>query len=215
VAPLVLIYHTHSEEAFLPELPPGTPAGSAFSDDQSRDVVRVGAELADALFSEYGIPVAHLTTRFDQQGRMDAFVRSLAGVSAVLRQYPTLHILLDVHRDDAPRAETTATVDGRSTARIMIVVGDNETLPEPDWQRNAAWAAELAQAIDRAHPGLLRTYQGRPYYSDGGRFNQQLSPAALLFEIGGQDNTLAEELRAADLLAGVLAGMIRAGDYPR
>jgi stage II sporulation protein P len=213
--PLVLVYHTHAEESFLPVLPPGTPADQAFTADRSRSVVRVGDELARVLYGSYGLPVLHLRTRFDAQGRIGAYVRSLAGVQAAMREHPRLHVLLDVHRDDAPRAATTAVVGGRPTARILVVVGNDQTLPNPGWRRNAAWAEAIVRAGEARYPGLFRTYEGRPYYSDGGRFNQHLSPAALLFEIGGQENTLEEALRGADLLASILGPMIRAGAYPR
>lgn len=206
--PLVLIYHTHGQESFLPA------TGKLLSPDPQQDVVRLGAALAGDLFSEYGIPAAHLRTAFDAPGTVGAYVRSLAGVQKVLARHPSLHLLLDLHRDQAPAPQTTAVIGGQGVARVMIVVGDDQTLPEPNWRRNAAWAVEMASAFRRAYPGLLRTYQGHPYYSDGGRFNQQLSPAALLLEIGGTHNTMAEELRGVQLVARVLAGMIRAGRYP-
>lgn len=184
VDPLVLIYQTD-------------PTATA-----------VGQRLAADLFAGYGIPVAQLRTAFTG---LDPYLAAQARVQALMRQYPTLHILLDVHADAPP---ATAIVAGRPAAPVMLVVGDNQTLPDPGWRRNAAWAVQVAAAIERTYPGLLRSYLGAPFYTDGGRFDQQLSPAALLLEIGGRGEPARLEMRGADLLAEVLGPMIRAGQYP-
>ncbi len=165
--------------------------------------------LASDLFAGYGIPVAHLRTRFTG---LDPYLAAESRIKSLMRQYPSLHVLLDVHADGQP---ATAIVGGQPAAPVMIVVGDDQTLPEPSWRRNAAWAVQVAAAIERVHPGLLRSYLGAPFYTDGGRFDQQLSPAALLLEIGGHGEPTALEMRGVDLLAEALGPLIRAGQYPR
>jgi stage II sporulation protein P len=172
----------------------------------------LGRELARDLFSGYGIPTAYIRTPF---GGLDPYLAAEPALEAAMRAYPTLRVLFDIHADQPAAGEAlTAEVAGAPAARVMIVVGDDATLPEPDWRQNAAWALQLAAAIRQRYPGLLRTYQGRPFYADGGRFDQQLSPAALLLAIGGRGVPPDQELRSADLLAEVLGPLIRAGRYP-
>jgi stage II sporulation protein P len=169
----------------------------------------VGRRLAQDLFSGYGIPVAHLQATFSG---LDPYLAAETRLQALMRSYPSLHVLLDVHADAPP---ATATVAGGPAAPVMIVVGTDQTLPDPSWRQNAAWAVQVAAAIERTYPGLLRSYLGSAFYTDGGRFNQQLSPAALLLEIGGRGEAASLEMRGTDLLAEVLGPMIQAGQYPR
>jgi stage II sporulation protein P len=174
--------------------------------------VGVASELASDLFSGYGVPVLLLRTPF---GGIDPYLAAQAGIEAAMKAHPSIQVLLDIHADQPAAGEPlTAMVGGAPAARVMIVVGDSQTLPEPNWRENAAWAVQLAGALAHAYPGLLRTHQGYAFYSDGGRFDQQLSPAALLLAIGGPGVPAAAELRGADLLAEVLGPMIHAGSYP-
>ena len=172
----------------------------------------VASELARDLFSGYGIAVVHLTAPFTG---VDPYPAAQAAVQALMARWPTLRVLLDVHADQPAGEPLTAQIEGAPTARLMIVVGDSQTLPEPNWRQNAAWAIQVGAAAQRAHPGLLRPYQGRAFYADGGRFNQQLSPAALLLAIGGRGVPADAELRGADRAAQVLGPMLEAGQYPR
>lgn len=230
-APQVIVYHTHAHESFLPELEAAgaSPGGSPYTEDVNRNMVRVGEELARTLQDVYGIPVVHLRDLFDKDGLTGAYMESEKGVKAAMARYPTAKVLIDVHRDSAPREATTTVIDGRPVSRIMLVVGmGNEHLPNPHWQQNEAFAATVARVADalvtpdavagsdgdapRRYPPLVRRMggPGDPWtYGRDGRFNQHLSERAILVEIGGPGNTMAEELRAARLVARAVAQVIR------
>ncbi|MBX6351105.1 MAG: stage II sporulation protein P [Clostridia bacterium] len=208
--PLVLVYHTHATESFLPELPRGSPP---FSSDRAADVVRVGDELAREL-ARLGVGVVHSRALYDAEGRVGAYERSLAGILPLLSRYPSLRLVVDLHRDSAERAATTAVVGGETVARVLLVVGTDKLLPHPGWRENAAFAAVVADAIERRAPGLVRRPDGQPYLVEDGRYNQQVAPGALLLEVGGVGNTMAEELRTARIVAPVLAELLREGRVP-
>lgn len=211
--PLVLVYQTHSQESYLPELSPGEDPGSlnpekAFSPDPARNVTRVGAELVRQLNSR-GIGALHSTVVHDAEGRLVAYDRSLATAREIMAQYPSIRVLVDVHRDSARGEETTAQVNGEPAARIMIVLGTDGRLPHPRWKENYNFALKLVQLMEEKYPGLSRGVYPKSY-----RFNQHLLPAALLYEVGGVDNTMEEALRSVRALADILAELARRGEIP-
>lgn len=208
--PEALVYHTHATESFLPELPPGS---APFSPERAKDVVRVGDELARALAS-LGVGVVHSRALYDAEGRVGAYERSLAGILPILARYPSIRLVIDLHRDSASRDATTAVVRGEAVARVLLVVGTDKLLPHPAWRANAAFAALVADALDRAAPGLVRRPDGHPYLAEDGRYNQHVAPGAVLLEVGGVGNTMEEELRTARIVAPVLAELLREGRVP-
>ncbi|MBE3590582.1 MAG: stage II sporulation protein P [Firmicutes bacterium] len=211
--PVVLIYHTHATESFLPELPGATGPQDAFTTDRRRNMVHVGDVLAAAL-AELGVPVAHSREEYDAAGRVGAYERSLAGIEPILARYPSIRLIVDLHRDSVGRDRTVAVAGGRRVARVMLVVGTDRLLSHPHWRENAAFAARVAAAMEAAYPGLVRTVDGQPYMVEEGRYNQHVAPGAILIELGGAENTLAEEDATARLLAPILADLVKSGRVP-
>ena len=203
--PAVLIYHTHGTESFLPELIPDAaereghdPDREAFSADPGLTVVRVGREVAQVL-GDLGLTVKHLEAIHDPggwSGRTGAYARSRATALAALRGLPDPVIVLDIHRD----ATTYRTpVGDTQAAGILLVVARQN----PWWQWNYAFAKNLQDRLEQAAPGLSRGIR----ILDG-RYNQDLSPLALVVEIGGAESTLQECLVAARIFAGALADYV-------
>lgn len=226
--PLVIIYSTHSQESFVPVLAQsGGDKGKPYTTQADKSIVRVAEELARSLQEANGVPVVHLSDFFDRNGLTGAYMESERGVRDAMKRYRTARVLVDVHRDSAPREATVTVIGGEPVARVMFVVGKgNQHLPNPGWKRNQEFAAAVAQRLQRlyvpdknpatgeAYPPLVRQLKGddddNPWtYTRNGRFNQHLSPQALLVEIGGPGNTMAEELRAARMVAKALADVLR------
>ncbi len=206
--PLVGIYQSHSHEAFLPTLPAG--ATLAYSTDWPHTVVQVGWWLAQDL-SLGGIPVVQSRVDNMQHGLLASYTMALGTAKTLMRWWPTVKILLDVHRGHAAAAATTLALGGQPTARILLVVGTSQLLPNPHWHENLAFALALSRELSQLAPGIVRSpgVETVPY-----RYNQQLLPADVQVEIGGPRNTLAEERRAVVELADALAALIRAGSIP-
>lgn len=209
--PLIGIYHTHSRESYLPEFPnyKRLKPDDAHTYDLSKTVVRVGEELARTLNEKYGLGVVQSRYMNDREGKLGAYVRSLVTAQKLLKDYPTIRILLDIHRDSQRRAVTTATIGGQPVARVMLVIGKYREAGEPSWEPNDAFAHEIVRVMDAKYPGL-----SRGIYYENYRFNQHLLPGSVILEVGGVDNTLEESLRAARLMADVLAEVIRDGQVP-
>lgn len=199
--PVVAVYHTHARESYLPEMGGKiSQPDDAHTNDPSINTTRVGQELVQAL-QQLGTGAVHSATVHDAEGKLAAYVRSEATVQSLLRQYPTLKVLIDVHRDSQLRPQTTMLIRGHLMAKIMVVLGNDNK----DWRKNFDFATEFIAALEALYPGLSSGIYPKP-----GRFNQHYSPEALLLEIGGVQNNLDECLRSARAAAEALAQVLRA-----
>lgn len=200
--PQILIVHTHGTEAYTPD---GTDVYTP-SDNNTRtldnnyNMVRVGDEM-EKVFTEMGLGVIHDTTLHDYPQYNGAYDRSAKTVAAYLEQYPTIRIVLDVHRDaligeDGTVYKAVTTVDGTSTAQVMLVLGSSEGGEHPNWMENLTLACKIQNGLNTLYPTLAR-----PMTLRSSRYNQQLCPGSLLVEVGTHGNTLQEALAAARLFA--------------
>ena len=210
--PLVLIVHTHATEAYTPtEGSYYAAAGSYHSTDAQYNILRVGQAIADRLNSA-GIVTLHDTTLHDTYGYDDAYERSAQTVAAYLAQYPSLRMVIDVHRDavaDASGAQLAfcSQVEGQQAAQLLFVMGTNAAGQEhPGWQRNLSMALKLQALCETEAPGLFREMSLRRQ-----RYNQHLTPYSVLLEVGTAGNTLSEALLSAEFFADQLAKLLIEG----
>lgn len=109
------------------------------------------------VFRSQGFEVVHDTTLYDYPAYNGAYERSCAGVEKWLEQYPTIKLVLDVHRDalvsaDGAAYKLVSEVEGQKVAQVMLVVGSNDSgMEHPNWRENLALGR---QAPAGAHPGL-------------------------------------------------------------
>ena len=201
--PQILILHTHGTEAYTPtgEEDAYQPTDPYRTLDTGYNMVRVGEEIARVL-EEAGFSVLHDTTLYDYPSYNEAYDRSLAGAQALLEQYPSIRIVLDVHRDalegeDGTVYKTMAQTGGEAAAQVMLVMGtDDNGLPHERWRDNLTLAVHLQMQLNQDCPTLARPISLRT-----GRYNQQLTTGSLLVEVGSHGNTLEEALAAARLFA--------------
>lgn len=207
--PLVLIVHTHTTESYTPE------AGQAYEEllhartlDEAYNMVRVGRQIADVLESN-GIGVVHETAINDYPSYNGSYDRMKTIIEENLAKYPTIQMVLDVHRDAAADASgnplplVTAFDDG-DYAQLMLVVGTDEGgLYHPNWQQNLSTALKLQALLERSYPGLCRDLNLRRE-----RFNQNQTPCSLLVEFGTDGNTLTQALRSASAFGQALSELI-------
>ena len=206
--PQVLIVHTHGSEAYTPD---GTDTyvatGECRTTDTEKSVVRVGDEIAKVL-TEMGLTVVHDTGLYDYPEYNGAYDRSLAAVEGWLAQYPTIQVVLDVHRDALIGADGTVykpitTINGESCAQVMLVMGSNALYDHPGWLENLALAVQVQKEMNTLWPTLAR-----PIGLRENRYNQQTAPGAMLVEVGSHGNTLQEALAAARMFARALGAVL-------
>jgi len=202
--PQILIYHTHSQEAYA----------DSIRGDMSTSVVALGAELTRLLTEKYGIQVMHYTGTFDVPDHAKAYSNALPNLEQILRENPSIEVVIDLHRDGVPSTTHLVTeVNGKATAQIMFFNGLSRTtsqgdlsyLANPYIEDNLAFSFQMQLAAAEYYPGFARKI-----YLKGYRYNMHLVPKAMLVEVGAQTNTFAEAKNAmeplADLLAIVLKG---------
>ena len=206
--PQVLIVHTHGSEAYTPD---GTDTyvatGECRTTDTEKSVVRVGDEIAKVL-TEMGLTVVHDTALYDYPEYNGAYDRSLAAVENWLAQYPTIQVVLDVHRDaligsDGTVYKPITTINGEKCAQVMLVMGSNALYDHPNWLENLALAVQVQKEMNTLWPTLAR-----PIGIRENRYNQQTAPGAMLVEVGSHGNTLQEALAAGRMFARALGAVL-------
>ena len=201
--PQILIIHTHATEAYTQD---GTDIYTPSDNntrtlDEAHNMIRVGDEM-ERVFTEMGLSALHDRSVYDYPQYNGSYGRSGPAVQNYLAQYPTIRLVLDVHRDalvgsDGTVYKAVTTVDGVKTAQVMLVVGSSAGGGEhPNWMQNLALAARLQKSLDTLYPTLARPMTLRQSV-----YNQNLSPGSLLVEVGSHGNTLQEALAGARLFA--------------
>lgn len=195
--PLVLIYNTHNAETYIPT------DGVAKKVGRNSGVSRVSQELYDILTQEYRIPAVLSDTIHDYPDFSLSYTNSARTVQQYLEEYPSLQVIVDVHRD-AGLGPLTATWQGEKAAEVLFVVGSDAKLEHPHWKDNLAFARRVNAKLEDSCPGISRGVRVQD-----GRYNQHLHPHALLVEVGTAENSLEEALCSAKLLAQVLAEIVK------
>ncbi len=201
----VLIMHTHGTEAYTPSaLHPYTPSGEYRTTDPNANMLRVGQEITEIL-NRRGISTVHSTTLNDYPAYSGSYNRALKDIQRYVEQYPSLQLVIDVHRDAIASGntyyKTAAEVDGQQTAQLMFVTGtDAGGLSHPNWRDNLAFQAQLHDRMNSLYPGIMR-----PMSIRASRFNQHIRTGSMLVEVGACGNTLEEALAAAQIFANALA----------
>ena len=199
--PVILIYHTHSQE------------GYADSDGtEAMTVVGLGDYLATLLQEIYGIPVLHDKGQYDLPSRDSAYSKAEPAITQILKDNPSIQVVIDLHRDGvAEGTRLVSQVNGKDTAKIMFFNGLSRTtangdisyLPNPYIQDNLAFSLQMQLAAAELYPDFTR-----PVYLKGYRYNMHLCPKSLLVEVGAQTNTFAEAKNAMEPLAHLLAQVL-------
>ena len=211
--PLVLILHTHPQEAYLIDDADHIPqplGSSTYSADPERNVAAVGEVLCRTL-CEKGIPAVHAPEDSSAESSLGAYARAAERIAAWRERYPSIRLVIDVQRDAILDSEGNyirpvieRDKDGEKTAQIMAIVGsDAEGSDYPDWGKNYALALALREGLNREGSILMRSVSVRR-----SSYNQELAPYSLLLEIGSGANTVAEACRAAEKIGSVLAELL-------
>ena len=196
--PQILIYHTHSQEAFADSVP----------GDVNTGIVGVGEWLTKILTEQYGYRVLHNTGQYDVETRDNAYSRALPAVEQILAENPSIQVIIDLHRDEvAEETKLVTDIQGRPTARFMFFnglsrtrkTGDIDYLANENQEANLAFSFQMQLKAAEYYPGLTRRI-----YLKGYRYNMHLRPRTLLVELGAQNNTVEEAINACDPLAHIL-----------
>lgn len=199
----VIIFHTHTCESYTPtEKFNYEMTGSYRTTDLNYNVARVGLELKNQLTS-YGFNVVHDQTYHDYPAYSGSYGRSLETVKNVLTNYSDTQMIIDLHRDavgSKPEYAPCVKIGDETAAQLMFVIGtDGGGLQHLNWQENLKFAVKVQQKADELYPGLFR-----PIIVRNSRYNQHLTKAATIIEVGATGNTMEQCMASMKYLAKVL-----------
>lgn len=200
--PKVLIYHTHSQEAFA----------DSVNGDASTTILGIGDYLAEILNNTYGIETLHHKGIYDLvDGKLDrsmAYELAEPEIERILSENPSIEVVIDLHRDGVAEGTHLVTeINGKPTAQIMFFNGLSRTkangsisyLSNPYIEDNLAFSLQMQIAASNKYPGFTRHIYLRGY-----RYNMHVKPKTLLIEAGAQTNTVEEMRNAMEVLADTL-----------
>lgn len=205
--PQILILHTHgASEAFV----------DSRKGKKEDSIIGVGTELARILSKKYGYQVLHDKTEYDKiNGKIDrnkAYNNAYRGLQKTLKKYPSIDIVIDLHRDGVGNnVKRTTVLNGKRTAQAMFfnglsrnASGDIAYLQNDNLQGNLAFSLQLKIASMKRFVDFAR-----PVYLKGYRYNMHLRKRYTLIELGNENNTVQEQKNAAAPLAMVIDAVLQ------
>ncbi len=195
----VVFYCTHSSESYIPD------SGKARCEGQKGLINDVARGISESL-GKQGLAAEFLDRTHDFPDYNKSYTNSRETVQEIVKSNNGLLALFDIHRDSIPGLEKAETVviRGKKSARILVIVGTDERKDHPKWQDNLEFAQEIYQKGEKIYPGLIKGVRTK-----AGTYNQEYFPRALLLELGGDLNTLAEANYAGQLFADILIEVLK------
>lgn len=181
----VAIYHTHSDESYIPTDGKDSIMGAG-------GVYKVGNAFTSALQGK-GMEVFHSDAKHDPHDNM-AYERSRRTVTELLKKQPDA--IFDIHRDAAPPEVYKGNIDGKDITKLQLVVGKYG----PTGKQIEDYALQIKANSDTQHPGLIKGI----FFAKGGDYNQDLHPRSMLLEVGSENNDRESAERGVALFADVI-----------
>lgn len=182
--PRVGVYHTHGAESYV-------PSDGTETIEQGGGILQVGDRFTRAL-REKGFTVNHVREPHTPHDA-GAYQRSRRTAEELIVEGDQL--IFDLHRDAVPPEEYEKNVEGEKVTRILLVVGQQNQNAD----NNREFALTLKKIADEQHPGLIKGILGAQ-----GNYNQDLTPQAILLEVGAHENNREDAERAVALFADVV-----------
>lgn len=196
--PQILIYHTHSQEGYI----------DSVKEDASTTIMGVGEYLSEILRKKYGYNVIHHLGMYDVESRDYAYSNAAEGIEKVLKENPSIEVMIDLHRDEVKNDTRLVTnIDGKDMARFMFFnglcytkeLGKLNNLQNDYIQENLAIAFQMQLYAKEYYPGLTRKT-----YLKGYRYNLHYRPKSILIELGAQNNTYEEAINSCIPLGDII-----------
>lgn len=200
--PTIYIYNTHQTEEYKPtsyleySVNPNVLMASYILEEQlskKGHVVLVEEESVSKLRTTLGLNYA------------GSYKVTRSMMENAKKNNPTLKYYIDLHRDSLTRDKTTLTVDGKSYAKILFIVG----LENSNYQENLDFTNKISELLNQKVKGLSKGIYKKEGPLVNGVYNQDFSNRVILIELGGNENTIDEVYRSLIVLGEVLDEVIK------
>lgn len=181
----VAIYHTHSDESYVPSDGKESKLGAG-------GIYQVGEAFAEGLKNNGITPIVS-QAKHDPHDDM-AYERSRRTAAELIKQQPDA--IFDVHRDAVPPQVYQAQIDGKDVTKVQLVVGKYGATAK----QIEDYALKIKAAADQKHPGLIKGI----FFAKGGDYNQDLHPRSMLLEVGSHTNNKEAAERGIALFADIV-----------
>lgn len=206
--PTILIYHSHTTESYALLDVGYYMSSDARSNDVSKNMVRVGDDLAKYL-EKQGFKVIHDKTIHDEDYN-SSYDHSRVNIEKYLEKYPSIDVTIDVHRDDITysnktKVKPTTKINGKKAARMMIISGCEygKVKNFPDWEDNLRFNIQVQNKVEQKYKGLMR-----PIMFSQRKYNMFETHYSFLLEIGTDANTLDEACYSARMFGDALGELL-------
>lgn len=115
-------------------------------------------------------------------------------------KYPSLQYFIDIHRDSVGKNISTISINGKTYARILFVVG----LEHNNYESNLKTMENINAISNKYYPGLSRGIYKKEGIGVNGIYNQDISPNSILIEVGGVGNNIDEVLNTTEAISNIL-----------
>ncbi len=201
-SPTIYIYNTHQTEAYKPtsyleySVNPSVLMASYILEEQlskKGNVVLVEEESVSKLRTTLGLNYA------------GSYKVTRSMMETAKKNNPTLKYYIDLHRDALTHDKTTLTVDDKSYAKILFLIG----LENANYQENLDFTNKISDLLNQKVKGLSKGIYKKEGPLVNGVYNQDFSNRVILIEVGGNENTIDEVYRSLIVLGEVLDEVIK------
>lgn len=201
-SPQVYIYNTHQTESYsMKTLEPYNITPS----------VMMASYLMKEHFQKAGIETiveeTNISDYMKEQGYQYAksYVASRTFVESILKKYPDLKLIIDLHRDAIPHDSSTITIGEKNYAKVLFIVGMNN----PNYQVNLSLAQSISDLINQSYPKLSRGIMSKSGSNVNGLYNQDLNGNMILLELGANENTIDEVQNTVEAIVPIMSAYLK------
>ena len=115
-------------------------------------------------------------------------------------KYNTLKYFIDIHRDSVSKSISTVSINNKSYAKILFVVG----LEHNNYQANLDNMSKLNALSEKYYPGLSRGIYKKSGPGVNGIYNQDIDQNVILIEVGSVENNIEEVFNTIEALSNIL-----------
>ena len=200
--PILYIYNTHQTE--------GYQKSNNASYNITPSVLMAGSILRESL-NDLGIPTIVETNDITEILRIHtwkynySYAASKLLLQDAIEKNKSLKYFIDLHRDSMSHEITTTTIDGKNYAKVLFVIGKDHE----GYEENLRFATAINEYIKNINPSLTRGISLKGGSGVNGIYNQDISPNAILIELGGQYNNITEINNTITILSKALHSYIK------